>query len=216
MAEEKKSASGAPPGFRFVPLDSPEGQSLAAGQPTAELTTKDREELAKFREALNNINATMPEYLKAEQALRKIDEGPISGRIGNLFAATGLTPNTTAYETVNAARDKLATIGLREVGGNDTEKEWQRLANQAFGVEKTPGFNAGIFKQAKLIQKLAEEEIILAEQWLSNFGSFTARNPKGSTFEQSRRKLRDKYLRQAYAERSFNRGGWSITPVGRK
>jgi hypothetical protein len=214
MPEKKDQRPPSPnPGYRFVPLNSPEGRALAAGQQTGELTPKDREDLKKMRESLDNINAAMPYYLDAEDALSRIDEGPISGRIGGLFANVGIGANVPDYEMVKSAVGKIATIGLRDIGGSDTEKEFERLTRQSFDINKTPEYNARIFARAKRLQRLAEAEVVLAEQWINSFGSLVARNPKGMTFEKARKQLRDKAQRELIADRQSSRGGWSIVEV---
>lgn len=214
MPEKKNQRPPSPnPGYRFVPLNSPEGRALAAAQQTGELTPKDREDLKQMKDLLDTINAAMPYYLDAEDALSRVDEGPISGRIGGLFAKIGVGSNVPDYEMVESAAGKIATIGLRDLGGSDTEKEFERLRKQTFGVDKTPEYNAQIFGRAKRLQRLAEDEVILAEQWINSFGSLVARNPKGLTFQSARRKLRTQAQREIMATREFNRGGWSIIEV---
>lgn len=206
-----------PPGYRFVPLNSVEGQSIAATMQTSELTAQDRNELKTLRESYDRIREGFSIIESAEDALSRIDEGPVSGRIGGLFAEIGLGASVPDYEMIDALKGRLGNVELRKVGGSDTEKEFERAVKQNIDYRRTPEYNAAIIAETRRLHDLALAELNLAEGWVNLYGSFTARNRQGQTFSQARSALVDRSRRQRNATREFTRGGWlieEITPQG--
>lgn len=212
MADQREA--GVPKGYRFVPADSPEGRQIAASLPQSELTDRDRIVLDEIRKANDKIHDAVTPILEAEGPLSRIDEGPVTGRVGNLLASFGIGANVADYESVNRASSKETVAALRGLGGSDTEKEYARLLRQTVAVDKTPEFNNRVISSTKLTLELSEAELSLAERWLNEFGSFTAKNPKTNMgFEQTRRLLRQKARNKIRALNNFNKGGWSIEEV---
>lgn len=204
----------APRRYRFVPDTSKEAAAIAAGRPQAELSNSDRDQLEAARRALGNVRTGVEYYLTAEDALSRVDEGPITGRFGDLMANMGIGANVSDYETMKRVTGQIANIGLRELGGNDTENEFIRFARQTVNVGKTPEYNTRLIQEAKVFEKLAEDELALMEHWINEYGSLTARSPHGMTLTNATSALRRDARRKRAALREANRGdGWNIAEV---
>lgn len=190
-----------------------QGHAMASAMlPAAELDSKDREELQKLRERASNMSILMQPLLTAEKMLSRIDEGPISGRIGSFMSALNIGPNADAYQTLDRVTSNYATERMQNIGGNDTETEWLRQKASTVSATKTPRYNMDVIAEAKHRSALAEAEAQLAEKWVSNFGSLTAPDPKtGKNYSSSVSALRKAANMKFMRQQRVNSGGWVIT-----
>lgn len=190
-----------------------QGHAMAASMlPTSELSDDDRKELAKVRERAQNMNILMQPLLTAERALSRIDEGPVSGRIGNWLSMLNVGANADAYQTLDRVTSNYATERMQSIGGNDTETEWLRQKASTVSATKMPKYNMDVIAEAKHRAALADAEAQLAEKWVSNFGSLTAPDPKtGRNYSSSVAALRKAANMKFTRQQKVNSGGWVIT-----
>lgn len=190
-----------------------QGHAMASSMlPTAELDAKDRDELQKLRERAQNMATLMQPLLTAERMLSRIDEGPVSGRVGNWMSMLNVGPNADAYQTLDRVTSNYASEQMRNIGGNDTETEWLRQKAATVSATKTPKYNMDVIAEAKHRSALAEAEAQLAEKWVSNFGSLTAPDPKtGKNYSSSVSSLRKAANMKFMRQQRVNSGGWVIT-----
>lgn len=200
------------PGYTVYQPGS-QGHAMASAMlPRAELSDKDRDELAKLRERATNMATLMQPMYGAERALSRIDEGPVSGRLGNALSMLNIGANADAYQTLDRITANYATEAMRNLGGNDTEVEYQRQKLATVSASKSKQYNMDTIADAKHKAALATAEAQLGEKWVSNYGSFTAPDPKtGKNYYSSVSALRKAANARYYQQRRANSGGWSIT-----
>lgn len=137
---------------------------------------------------------------------------PIRGSVEAWANALGVMNDSTfaaQTEAFTSVSKQIGMIGLRLVGGNDTERELAVSIQTTVGPEKLPRANKVILtKQKKAVDILSERPVRITK-WLNKYGSLNQENEKGQTFDEAFREYqRDewgKFAKQVKEDLGLNK-----------
>lgn len=130
--------------------------------------------------------------------------GPMRQAFGQALALV-LPPETAdrisnlpRLEALDQANVELALIGLKGLGGNDTERELKTMLEANPGLRRQPETNRLVVRWAIAAAQREEEKALAADRWITQreadgkAPSLRSRDPEGMTFNQRWMRYQDR------------------------